>query len=189
MGFNGFHRPTAEVRGIPGPMALNILWFHPLSRHLSGRTGENGISSRRYRFELIKLDVIYGNDKILSFLVDGTKDTPNIQPIFITVDPERDTQAVIGKYVKEFTPKMIGLTGTVAQIQQVCKAYRVYFSAGPRDKDDDYIVDHTIIMYLVNPDGEFVDYYGQNRNREQVTASILVNMAKYKQLNNKSWFG
>lgn len=110
-----------------------------------------------------------------------------LQPVFITVDPERDDVKAVGAYIKEFSPKLIGLTGSKEKINEATRAFRVYYSAGPRDSDQDYIVDHTIITYLINPEGDFVDYYGQTKTAEQMAASIGVQMAKYLRLKS-SWF-
>merc|ERR1719153_2239106 len=86
----------------------------------------------------------------------------NLVPIFITVDPSRDSPAAIKKYLKEYHCDIMGLTGTVDQVAQACRTFRVYFSEGPKDDMDDYIVDHTIIHYLMNPDGEFVKHFGRS---------------------------
>jgi protein SCO1/2 len=81
----------------------------------------------------------------------------DVQPIFITVDPERDTPAVMKQYVSAFSPALIGLTGTPEQIAAVAREYRVYYAkhvTGPGPND--YSMDHSSIIYLMGPDGKFI---------------------------------
>ncbi|KAG9508692.1 Vesicular acetylcholine transporter [Fragariocoptes setiger] len=116
-------------------------------------------------------------DKLATVLERVTKSV-DIVPLFISVDPERDTPEVVGKYLAEFSNKFIGLTGTKEQVERATRAYRVYYSAGPRDSDNDYIVDHTIISYLVNPNGELADYFGQTKSVDEIESSISSTMSQ-----------
>ncbi|KAI6652739.1 Protein SCO1-like protein, mitochondrial-like [Oopsacas minuta] len=108
---------------------------------------------------------------------------PKLNPLLISVDPIRDTPEKIKIYLNDFHPKIVGLTGTPEQIDEVAKNYRVYYSQSKPDSDNDYLVDHTIITYLVNPNGEFVDYYGKNKTVAQVTAGITNHMLAFKHSN------
>ncbi|KAI5226393.1 protein SCO1 homolog, mitochondrial [Manis pentadactyla] len=112
--------------------------------------------------------------------IDSIPTLPNLTPLFITIDPERDTKEAIANYVKEFSPKLVGLTGTKEEIDQVARSYRVYYSPGPKDEDEDYIVDHTIIMYLIGPDGQFLDYFGQNKKNAEIAGSIAAHMREQR---------
>jgi protein SCO1/2 len=83
-----------------------------------------------------------------------------IQPVFITIDPARDDAATLKIYVGNFHPRMIGLTGSEADIAAVAKEYRVYYAKakGYEDKPD-YLMDHSTILYLMGPDGNFVKHF------------------------------
>lgn len=81
------------------------------------------------------------------FVILEKKKVP-IQSIFVTVDPERDTKELVDEYVKEFSPKILGLAGSKQQIRAAAKAFRVYYSSGPKDKNNDYIVSKLFFLNL-----------------------------------------
>ncbi|WFD34045.1 Cu-binding protein [Malassezia cuniculi] len=94
-----------------------------------------------------------------------------INPVFVTCDPARDRVPQVAEYIADFHPRMIGLTGTYESIKECCKAYRVYFSTPPgADPTKDYLVDHSIFFYLMDPEGKFVDAFGKGSTAEEVHA-------------------
>lgn len=96
-----------------------------------------------------------------------------IQPIFVTIDPERDTPDAMAQYVAHFHPSLMGLTGTSEQISQVAKAYRVYYK---RVEDPssaaEYTMDHSAVVYLMGPDGAFLKHYGGATSPEDMAKSL-----------------
>lgn len=92
-----------------------------------------------------------------------------INPVFISCDPARDTVPQLARYIDDFHPKMVGLTGAFDAVKQACKAYRVYFSTPPNaDPTGDYLVDHSIFFYLMDPEGKFVDAFGRSVDAQEV---------------------
>ena len=84
-----------------------------------------------------------------------------VTPVFITIDPNRDTPEHLKEYLKFFHPRMVGLTGTPEQTAAALKAYKVYAAKAlvERGDADDYLMDHTSIIYLMGPDGKFVTLF------------------------------
>ncbi|KAL6116526.1 sco2 [Pungitius sinensis] len=107
---------------------------------------------------------------------------PPVQPLFVTVDPERDDPPALARYVRDFHPRLIGLTGTPEEVKRAGRDYRVYASAGPKDEDGDYIVDHTILIYLISPDGLFLDYYNRMKDQDQIVDSVRNHIKNYEPL-------
>ncbi|CCT64375.1 probable SCO1 protein precursor [Fusarium fujikuroi] len=117
-------------------------------------------------------------DKMATMLDIVEEKAPGaLLPIFITCDPARDTPKALKDYLGEFHEKFIGLTGTYDQIKALCKKYRVYFSTPQNVKPgQDYLVDHSIYFYLMDPDGDFVEALGRQHSPQQAAALILDHM-------------
>jgi len=98
-------------------------------------------------------------------------DADKVNALFITVDPERDTPAVIKDYLSSFDPHLSGLTGDPAAIAAVAKAYRVYFEKVPLDQGG-YTMDHTAIVYLMDKTGRFVSPCSLARTTDAAAADL-----------------
>lgn len=95
-----------------------------------------------------------------------------VQPIFITVDPERDDAAALKAFVGAFHPRLIGLTGTPAQIDAVRKAYGIYAKKVPTSDPAFYLVDHFAVIYLFGPDGRPIAFLPHGSEAKDVTAML-----------------
>lgn len=118
---------------------------------------------------------------------DKTVGQEHFQPLFISVDPQRDGVDQIREYLSEFHPRILGLTGTPEQITDCCRAFRVYSSKGTAEGDEDYLVDHSIFFYLIDPKGDFVQYYGRNKTHEEMSADIRKHVREYRGLKPPIW--
>ncbi|KQZ02295.1 copper-binding protein [Pseudolabrys sp. Root1462] len=100
------------------------------------------------------------------------KDADRTGALFITVDPERDTPAVMKDYLSSFDPRMMAATGDRASIDAAEKAYRVYAKKIPTGKGDDYSMDHTAMVYLMDKQGRFVAPFNLKRTPEEAAAEM-----------------
>jgi protein SCO1/2 len=98
-----------------------------------------------------------------------------VQPLFITVDPARDNPARLKQYDSTFNAKIIGLTGAPDQIAAVAKEYQAYYQKG--EGEDDYEIEHTTLIYLMNPAGQLVSTFDEETDPALIIAALQKDMA------------
>ncbi|HTR17104.1 MAG TPA: SCO family protein [Acetobacteraceae bacterium] len=101
----------------------------------------------------------------------GQEHAAHVAPVFITVDPERDTPEVVRDYVHAFDPRITGLSGTAAQVADAERAYRVYAARHPT-KDGGYEMDHSSVIYVMGPDGDFVTVLGDDSKPQDIATKL-----------------
>ncbi|QUL36737.1 SCO family protein [Erythrobacter sp. JK5] len=97
---------------------------------------------------------------------------PKVQPIFITIDPERDTREVVDEFTGAFSERLIGLTGTPDQVKAAADTFRVYYEKGESTPDGSYLMNHSNIVYLFGPSGEPLATLPVDQGADAVAAEI-----------------
>ncbi|KAL9181379.1 hypothetical protein ACHAXT_010184 [Thalassiosira profunda] len=100
----------------------------------------------------------------------------NIQPIFVSIDPARDSLKALRDYAKDFHPSYVFLTGAPQQVQAMAKKYRVYMSKADETEDGDYLVDHSIVIYFHDETGDIADCFTQSMRPSDVVEKVVERM-------------
>jgi protein SCO1/2 len=100
-----------------------------------------------------------------------------VQPVFITVDPERDSK-VLAEYVRAFHKSLIGLTGSPEEIRKVANAYKAFYAKVPGTRDGDYAIDHTGVIYLMGRSGEYLGFMPPQTAPEKLTEILRKYLSK-----------
>lgn len=100
-------------------------------------------------------------------------DAKSVQPLFVTLDPERDTVEHLAQYVPLFHPRLLGLTGSIKDVSQAADAYRVYYKrVSTGSKPDDYTVDHSAFIYLIDRDGKYLGFFPPGTDAAKMVGMI-----------------
>jgi protein SCO1 len=161
------HIQAQGVAAIGGPFSL---------------TDQYGVSRNsadfRGRFMLVYFGYTYCPDicpTTLAVVADALgklgKAADRVAPIFITIDPERDTPRVLRAYLKSFDPRFIGLTGSPRAIAEAAHAYRVYYRKHPLNGGG-YALDHSSQIYLMGPDGKFIAVFDETLGPDGLAATL-----------------
>ena len=119
-------------------------------------------------------DICPAELQVMSASLDALgPEAAEVVPIFITLDPERDTQAAMAGYVKNFGSRFVGLTGTPDSIAAAAKAYRIAYSKFQDDTtSSDYSIDHSALVYLMGKNGEYVTHFAYGTPADKMTETL-----------------
>lgn len=101
----------------------------------------------------------------------------SVQPLFITLDPQRDTPEQLAQYVPAFHPRLIGLSGDTAAIKQAASAYKVYYAKAPTS-DGDYTIDHSAFIFIVGRDGRYLGFLPPGTSPDRLAAIVQPHLAR-----------
>ena len=100
------------------------------------------------------------------------EDAAQVAPVFITIDPARDTPETLADYREHFHPSLTALTGTAAQIAAAAKAYRIYYAKGPEERPGEYLMDHSSFVYLMDRKGGYLTHFAPATPPEDMASRI-----------------
>lgn len=109
-----------------------------------------------------------------------SKENLKVLPVFVTIDPQRDNPSHLRAYLKEFDSRIVGLTGPVTAVRQMAQEYRVFFRK-IEEEGDDYLVESSHNMYLINPNMEVAKCFGVEYNADELSEAILKELKKDSQ--------
>lgn len=105
-------------------------------------------------------------------------DTTPVQPIFITIDPERDTVEELAGFVPDFHPRLLGLTGTLEQITEVARDFKVYFAKRMQEGTSDYLMDHSALIFVMDQEGKYVRLFSSRDKPTDIAQSLSTVLEK-----------
>ena len=183
---------AAALALILGGVGLGYLWLggESLENNLSASIGgpfaltdQNGVvrhdTDFRGKLMLVYFGYSYCPDACPTALNTMTgaleelgPQAQQVQPLFITIDPARDTVAQMKLYASNFDPRLLALTGTPDAIAAAARAYRVYYQRIDGTNPNDYTMDHSSLVFLMGRDGRYLSYFGADANADAMAAMI-----------------
>lgn len=101
-----------------------------------------------------------------------------IQPVFVTLDPQRDTPAVLAAYVRSFDPRFVALRGTEREVRRVALSYKVFYEKVARPGSNFYVIAHTSFTYVLNIAGQFAGYFPPGTSGDRIAAQLKALLAQ-----------